>query len=399
VIVNSITSFVHVPFDGITNDLYDAVIISLTVTEKGYYCTTSGGLDTGHELIASDVEDFNTDDYKPKTALGLICGVMRNHLANRTPPPTVMSCDNLPMNGDYTRKMVLEFARCVDGVSASAGGAPTPTPSLSSFIQQHVKFPNSMVDRITPATTPEVTSALEAAHGVVDQWPVVAEPFLQWVIEDSFTGHRPDYDSVPDLPGVIFTPNVEPYEYMKLRLLNSSHSALSYISLLLDHTHVHSAMADVDINKFVVKYMNELVPTLDEVPGVDIQQYCSDLVNRFSNAEIADTLLRLAADGSKKFYSTLPKALEKIKHHDTPPAAICFAFSSYLKYCSVSETLDDPESNNLITFSKSRSIRQFISLFIDADDVIDWLLPGLQSALKEIEDKGARCALIDLITK
>jgi mannitol 2-dehydrogenase len=136
-------------------------------------------------------------------------------------------------------------------------------------MSEKMSFPNSMVDRITPVTTDAVRAGVKEKHGIEDQWPVVAEPFLQWVIEDKFTNGRPDWDEVE---GVLFTGDVEPYEFMKLRLLNSSHSALSYLSLLLGHTHVHSAMADPSVAAFVRLYMEGLVATLDPVPGVDLDR-------------------------------------------------------------------------------------------------------------------------------
>ena len=235
-IVKSISSFCFVPDDGITSELLSARIIALTVTEKGYYATASGDLDTSNSLIAEDIAAFSAT-FTPKTAHGLICLIANHHMTAGTTPPTITSCDNLPLNGETTRGVILAFAKAV-------------SPSLADYISTNMKFPNSMVDRITPATTEAATKHVLDAHNVIDAWPVVAEPFLQWVIEDKFTNGRPNWDAYP---GVIFTEDVEPYEFMKLRLLNSSHSALSYLSLLLGHEYVHLAMADVTVADFVRK--------------------------------------------------------------------------------------------------------------------------------------------------
>jgi len=197
---------------------------------------------------------------------------------------------------------------------------------LGAWIKENVKFPNSMVDRITPATTDPDRALVKDRFGIVDGWPVVAEPYVQWVVEDNFVqteegaSRRPAWDA---LPGVQFVKDVTPYELMKLRLLNSSHSALSYASYLCGYKKVDEAMADPLIRGFLQRYMKAIAPTVPPVPGVNLVDYQSTLIRRFSNSRVSDAVLRLAQDGSQKFSSTLAlgglahSALGSVHFHDT----------------------------------------------------------------------------------
>ena len=276
-------------------------IISLTVTEKGYYRNIDGDLDVKNALVREDIEGWRALDggkrglAQPKTAFGLICTVLQRRRADGLGPLTVFSCDNLPMNGSVCRAVTLRFAREVDA-------------GLAAWMEQHVSFPNSMVDRITPATEPEHRQLLSEEYGIEDEWPVIAEPFLQWVIEDDFVAGRPAWERAMPVD-VLVTSNVEPYELMKLRLLNSSHSALSYAAMLCEHKFVDDALADPDVFAYLRAYMSEVVKTLGEVQGVDLQEYQRSLLERFSNVFIKDKLARLAQDGSQKFMNTLRDAL------------------------------------------------------------------------------------------
>lgn len=239
--------------------------------------------------------------------------------ARGLPPLTIMSCDNLPTNGATTKKAVLALASAVSS-------------ELAAYITSSVPFPNSMVDRITPVTTPQNISEIESRHGIKDAWPVICEPFLQWVIEDNFVnGCRPDWSS---LPGVEFTKDVEHYENMKLSLLNSTHSSMSYLSILAGFDLVHEAVQDPGIEAFLRSYMSEITPTLTAVPGVDFEEYASTLITRFSNPEIADNLNRLALDGSQKFRSALGPALTSLKSSGGAVDAVCLALAGFLRYNS-----------------------------------------------------------------
>ena len=210
-------------------------------------------------------------------------------------------------------------------------------------------------------------------------------------MQDKFTNGRPNYDEVA---GVIFTPDVAPYEFMKLRLLNSAHSALSYISLLLGHSYVYSAMADSSVANYVRKYMAEIATTLDPVQGVDLEEYQNTLVERFSNPEIADTLLRLALNGSQKFHSTLPLALEKLKTGGAAPRAVCFAFAAYFQWAATADNVDDPLASELVSAAKAGNVGDFLKLFVGSEENAEWLRKGVEKFVADICEEGCR-AVVD----
>jgi mannitol 2-dehydrogenase len=196
----------------------------------------------------------------------------------------VMSCDNLQGNGERARLAFTTFARLRDA-------------ALGAWMDEAVAFPSSMVDRITPATTDADRRDVRERFGVADRWPVVCEPFTQWVLEDAFCAGRPPYEDV----GVQVVPDVEPYELMKLRLLNASHQALAYFGHLLGHEYVHEAAQDPLLRSFVRAYMDdEATPTLPPVPGVDLDDYKRTLIERFSNEGVRDTVARLCAESSDR---------------------------------------------------------------------------------------------------
>lgn len=196
-----------------------------------------------------------------------------------------MSCDNLPHNGEVARKALLAFAERLD-------------PGLARWIATHVSFPNAMVDRITPMTSPAHRRQLAQRHGVEDAWPVVCEPFVQWVLEDRFSAGRPAWEKV----GVQFTDDVTPYEEMKIGLLNGSHLALTYLGFLRGYRFVHETLGDPLLRRYVRAFMDrDVAPLLAPVPGIDLERYKDSLVERFANRAIADQLERVCSDGSSKF--------------------------------------------------------------------------------------------------
>ncbi|MCL4152303.1 UNVERIFIED_CONTAM: hypothetical protein GTU68_013108 [Idotea baltica] len=204
-------------------------------------------------------------------------------------PVTIMSCDNIMSNGEVTSKATL-------GLAASIG------PELVAWVEENVTFPNSMVDRITPATTDADRSWLSENYGLIDNWPVACEPFRQWVIEDDFAGARPPFETLD----IIITDDVRPYEHMKLQLLNAGHSCLAYAAALLGIEFVHEAMADPDVRLLVRSFLDhEAKTSLAAVPGLDVDAYIEMLIERFSNPQIRDQVSRLCQDGSGK----LPKFL------------------------------------------------------------------------------------------
>jgi mannitol 2-dehydrogenase len=256
-------------------------IVSLTITEGGYHVNQSTGeFDQSDARIQNDLADAAV----PCTTFGFIVEALRRRRDAGTAPFTVMSCDNIAGNGGVAHKMIGSFARIKD-------------ETLAAWIEEEVPFPNSMVDRITPVTTDHDRELLAEQFGVEDGWPVVCEPFTQWALEDHFVAGRPPYDDA----GVQLVPDVTPYEMMKLRLLNASHQALCYLGYLAGHRYAHEVCEDPLFVGFLLGYMHEeATPTLGPVPGVDLDAYQQQLIERFANPEIKDTLARLCAESSDR---------------------------------------------------------------------------------------------------
>ena len=256
-------------------------IVSLTVTEGGYMINPATGLfDAEHPALQRDAK--NLDD--PTSVFGLILAGLRARKAKGIVPYTVMSCDNLPHNGAVTRNAVVGLARLMD-------------PKLADWVLENVAFPNAMVDRITPATSDRERKMAHEMFGIEDNWPVFCEEYIQWVIEDKFTAGRPAFEKV----GAQFVPDVTPYEYMKIRILNGGHAVIAYAGSLLDVHFVHEAMEHPVVKGFIDKVEHdEIIPTVPPVPNTNIQDYYKLIDRRFSNPKIGDTERRLAFDGSNR---------------------------------------------------------------------------------------------------
>ena len=276
-------------------------IVSLTVTEGGYNVSPVTG-----EFLADTpgvVHDLTTGT-APTTSFGLVVEALVRRRARGLAPFTVMSCDNIAGNGDVARRSFAAFA----ALKGQAGG----DAELGEWVRTQVHFPNSMVDRITPATTDEDRAEVARRFGVDDAWPVVCEPFTQWVLEESFTAGRPPFEQV----GVQVVQDVEPYELMKLRLLNASHQALCYLGHLAGYQLVHEVAQDPLFAEFLLSYMDvEATPTLQPVPGIDLEDYKRTLIVRFSNAGVRDTVARLCAESSDRIPTwLLPVVRENLAH-------------------------------------------------------------------------------------
>jgi mannitol 2-dehydrogenase len=256
-------------------------IVSLTVTEGGYNTDpVTGRFDATDPGVVHDLQPGAA----PATAFGLVTEALVRRRDRGLAPFTVVSCDNIQHNGDVARRSFAAFAALRD-------------PELGAWVEREVPFPNSMVDRITPATTDEDREEVARRFGVEDRWPVVCEPFTQWVLEDRFGLGRPPLEEA----GVQVVDDVEPYEMMKLRLLNAGHQALAYLGRLAGYRLVHDAAQDPLFQRLLLGYMtHEATPTLRPVPGIDLDAYRRELIARFSNPHIRDTLARLAFDGSER---------------------------------------------------------------------------------------------------
>jgi len=256
-------------------------IVSLTITEGGYnFNQATGEFEFGNPDVVHDLENRET----PKTVFGYLTESLRKRRAAGLPPFTVQSCDNIQHNGDMARKMLLAFAQKQD-------------PDLADWIGREVCFPNAMVDRITPVTTPADIETLEGESGVKDEWPVTCEPFCQWVIEDKFSNGRPAWESV----GAQFVPDVTPYETMKIRLLNAGHSVLGLLGAIHGHETIDGCVADPLFATYLRRFMDfEATPVLAPVEGIDLEAYKDSLLERFGNPNIKDNLARICLESSSK---------------------------------------------------------------------------------------------------
>ena len=298
-------------------------IVSLTVTEGGYNIdATTGEFDEKAPAVRADLEPGAT----PATSFGLVVEALHRRRAAGTPPFTVMSCDNIEGNGHIARRVFTAFARLRD-------------PELADWVEREVAFPSSMVDRITPATTPEVVTEITERFGVADAWPVAAEPFVQWVLEDDFPTGRPPLEDA----GVQLVEDVTPYELMKLRLLNASHQALCYFGYLAGYRLVHEVAQDPLFATFLRSYMDdEGTPTLPPVPGIDLEEYKSTLLERFGNPEIRDTVARLCAESSDRIPKWLLPVVRANLASGGPVALSAAVVASWARYAEAVDEQGEP---------------------------------------------------------
>ncbi|WP_329244679.1 mannitol dehydrogenase family protein [Actinoallomurus sp. NBC_01490] len=293
-VIGSMVDYLFAPDDpeAVLTALTDPAtrIVSLTITEGGYHLNQSTGEFEADAAVLAEVRD----GARPTSTFGFLTEALARRRAAGIEPFTVMSCDNLPQNGRVAQRTLSAFAGLKD-------------ERLGEWINREVGFPSSMVDRITPVTSHLDRRRLLEEFGVEDSWPVVCEPFCQWVVEDRFPSGRPALERV----GVQFVDDVEPYELMKLRLLNAGHQALCHLGYLAGYRFAHEVCRDPSFVRFVRAYMEEeATPTLEPVPGVDLPAYKTQLIERFSNPEISDTLARLCADASDR----IPKFLLPLVH-------------------------------------------------------------------------------------
>lgn len=329
----------------------DIRIITLTITEGGYNIEKATGefkLDDAN--IQHDLQHRQT----PRSVFGFVAEGLRRRKASGNGAVTILSCDNLQHNGNTTRKAFTSFIQAQDA-------------ELAAWVARNVSFPNSMVDRITPATRPDDIARLNAKNGTSDEAPVYCEDFIQWVIEDRFMAGRPAWERV----GVEFTDDVTAYENMKLSLLNASHTLLSYPSFLSGYRQVDDAMHDERIARFVRTFMDVDITPYVPAPGdTDLEQYKQTLIERFGNRSVSDQLARLCFDGISKFpVYVMPNLLKMIQDHAdfTRVAYLFAAYRHYLKYRTddngvafeVAEPWMTPDDEALINSSEATD---FLSL-------------------------------------
>ncbi|MEM9840910.1 MAG: mannitol dehydrogenase family protein [Pseudomonadota bacterium] len=333
-------------------------VVTLTITEKGY------GLDPATGELSADHADIAHDlkmPKMPKTALGYLAKALELRREAGITPFTIVSCDNLPSNGKRLASALAQFARAVSS-------------DFGKFVAGEVACPETMIDRIVPATTDDDRARVEAALGLRDEAYVKTEPFMQWVIEDRFTGPRPAWEEA----GAMLVSEVAPYENAKLRLLNGPHSAIAYLGYLSGHEFVHDVMADETLGAFVEKLMDEeIAPTLEEPAGMALSAYAEELRSRFRNTALQHRTWQIAMDGSQKLPQRLLHTIHDRLESGQPFTRLATAVAAWIVYAG-GKTPDDADIDVRDPLSE-----RFAQLRREADGDADFLL-GSFLAVKEV---------------
>jgi mannitol-1-phosphate/altronate dehydrogenase len=357
----------------------DTRLITLTITEKGYlYLDETNSLDWNNPAIIHDLES----DEAPKTAVGVLSLSLKKRFKNDR-PVTIMSCDNVPENSVMLRNCILMFCR-------------KKYPEIVSWVEKKIAFPCTMVDRITPGTTDKDIKALQVEYGLEDFCPVHCEDFLQWVVEKKSCTAVPDFSKA----GALMVDDVKCYELMKIRLLNGSHSALSYPAYMMGITAVHDAVNTDVIRDFIRNhYMEEITTTLAPVPGMDLNGYKDKLISRFSNINIADTILRLASDGSKKISNAIIRPLEETidRKKDMNAIILTLAMWEYFFIFKDDEgrdmPIDDPKAEELSKVCDNPEAFLVAAGLNENYRGEKWLFNEMESDLAALKCKGVRRCL------
>ncbi len=356
-------------------------MVSLTVTEGGYNLDPSTGqFDADDESVQADLRGTGP----PRTMFGLVTEALRRRREREIAPFAVVSCDNVEHNGSVAERSIAGFADLLD-------------PALAAWIREEVRFPSSMVDRITPATTDEDRRAFAAEYGVADQWPVFCEPFTQWILADVLPA-----DARPPLEhaGVQLVADVAPYELMKLRLLNAGHQAIGYLGFLAGYDYVHEVCADPVFADFLHAYLDEVTPTLPAVPGVDLAGYKHELVIRFTNPGVGDRLERICAFSSDRMPKfVLPALADNVRAGRSIRAAV-LVVAAWARYVAAvaggadGSALLDSQRDRLVANARADDPLAFVDdrrFFGELPDSDEFRAAYLQ-AQRSLGDHGPRGA-------
>lgn len=360
-------------------------IVSLTVTEKGYcHDPATGKLNTSHPDVMHDLSHP-----LPVSALGYLVRALQMRRAAGHAPFTVLCCDNLPDNGTVLRALVLELSARID-------------PDLSDWIASEGRFPCTMVDRITPATTPADIARISALLGYEDAAPVLHEPFGQWVIEDDFVGgHRPDFAAA----GAEMVDSVTAHENMKLRMLNGAHSALAYLGYLAGHDSIAAASADPVFARYVRALWAEIMPTVQAPEGTSLAQYADALYARFTNTAIHHRTWQIAMDGSQKLPQRLLGTLAETLAAGREAPALTLAVAAWMRYASgtdeAGKAIDvrDPMADRFQTIAGlAPTVEQRVAAFLALREVFSKELAAklhgpVSAAAASLWSQGARMTL------
>ncbi|WP_024556305.1 mannitol dehydrogenase family protein [Franconibacter pulveris 1160] len=364
-------------------------IVSLTITEKGYCIDpATGKLDTRNERIVHDLEN----PHQPHSAPGLLVEALHRRRERGLAPFTVLSCDNIPDNGHVVRQAVL-------------GMAQKRSPELAQWIGEHVTFPATMVDRIVPAATPESLAEIADALGVEDPCAISAEPFIQWVIEDNFVAGRPAWETA----GVQLVEDVQPWEQMKLRMLNGSHSFLAYLGYLAGYQHISDCMQDARFRQAARQLMlKEQAPTL-RITGVDLTAYADSLIARFSNPALKHRTWQIAMDGSQKLPQRMLESIRWHLQHGGDWSLLALGVAGWMRYVSgVDEQGDaidvrDPLSEKIRGLVENSPQENRVEALLSLQEIFGADLPqnpifvhSLKAAWQSLSRNGAKEAVARL---
>jgi fructuronate reductase len=363
-------------------------IVTLTVTEKGYYLEPSvARLRLDDPAIQHDL----ARPQSPKTAPGLLLEALDRRRLAGIAPFTVLSCDNMPHNGRRTRAAVLALAR-------------HRSPELHDWIETGVCFPGSMVDRIVPAMAAEDFSRLASELDCREPAAVICESFSQWVVEDNFSLGRPDWDIV----GVQMVADVTPFETMKLRMLNGSHSLLAYLGPLAGYQTVAQAMQDPAIRNFLHHYMlHEAVPTLEAIECTELQAYATRLLQRFANDSLQHQLRQIAMDGSQKLPQRWLDGCKILLDAEQPVACTALGIAAWIRHVQQAQAeqreLNDPLAPRLLALAERHrdQPQQLLAAFLAQDDIFAPALAAnsrFQEALTRAWNALQQTPLPDLLT-
>ena len=395
--ISSISDFFVAKKDGqfVLDALSDEQIeiVSLTITEKGYYYSLGKNeLDTSNQNIIDDLGNLSN----PKTAVGFIVAGLRDRYLNGKSPFTILTCDNLPNNGTFFKKIVLDFAQKID-------------PDLANWIAKEVCFPSSMVDRITPATNDQDITNFAKEYGVYDPALVVHEEFFQWVIEDKFSSARPKFE----LAGIQMVSKVELHEKMKLRCLNGTHSALAYLGYLAGCNTIAECISDDSmLNYTQYLWEREITPTLETPEGENLNDYCSKLLDRYQNPAIEHRTWQIAMDGSQKLPQRILETVSDLLKSQRNFQGLALAIAAWIKYVtgidlngSVIDVRDPLANDFAMIAKKSKTSEHYVDSILDQSKVFPENLRDnsafriqIQKSYKSLEQYGSLGSINKLIS-
>ncbi len=350
-------------------------IVSLTVTEKAYCLDpATGALDRVHPDILHDLAHPGA----PRSAPGFLVAALAQRRHAGLPPPTLLCCDNLAHNGATLNRMLAQLAARM-------------APELAGWIADEVACPNTMVDRIVPATTDADRVRVAAALGMDDAWPVVAEPFLQWVVEDRFTAGRPELEA----HGATMVSDVAPFEAMKLRLLNAAHSAIAYLGLLAGDATVANAVRDPTLAAFVRGLMRDAAVTLHMPAGTDVAAYQTALMARFANPALQHRTAQIAMDGSQKLPPRLLGTMRNRLDAGLPVARHAVVVAAWMQHVATAPIVRDPRAEELARLVQGGGPAALLGMAAVFGDLAARPLAGaaILAALARLQQVGPRHAL------